>query len=131
MTRYLARLPSSSGFRSRLASFRSLASKASSLTIRMPPGSRSREVGDQRGGIHRHQGVQPVAGREDLLRREVDLKTADAGSVPRGARISAGKSGNVATSLPARAEVLVSCVPANCMPSPESPARRTVAERSS
>src|SRR5690606_9676724 len=42
-------------------------------------------------------------------------------------RISAGKSGNVATSLPARADVLVSCVPANCMPSPESPANRTVA----
>ncbi len=51
--------------------------------------------------------------------------------VPRGARISAGKSGNVATSLPARAEVLVNCVPANCMPSPESPQKRTVADSTS
>src|SRR5258708_2029410 len=52
-------------------------------------------------------------------------------SVPCGARISAGKSGNVAMSLPRMADVLVNCVPASCMPSPESPARRMVAETSS
>ena len=52
-------------------------------------------------------------------------------SVPFGARISAGKSGNVATSLPASAEVLVSWLPASCMPSPESPAKRTTTESSS
>src|SRR5436309_12035924 len=34
-------------------------------------------------------------------------------------------------SLPRIAEVLVNCVPANCMPSPESPARRMVADSSS
>ncbi len=43
----------------------------------------------------------------------------------------AGKSGNVATSLPASADVFVSCVPANCMPSPESPQKRTVAASTS
>jgi len=46
--------------------------------------------------------------------------------VPRGARISAGKSGKVATSLPESADVLVSWVPSNCIPSPESPHNRTV-----
>src|SRR5687767_15508638 len=47
-------------------------------------------------------------------------------SVPAGARISAGKSGNVLMSLPTRAEVSVNCVPASCIPSPESPAKRIV-----
>src|SRR5436190_23070180 len=46
--------------------------------------------------------------------------------VPAGARISAGKSGKVLMSLPSSALVSVNCVPANCMPSPESPAKRTV-----
>ena len=45
-------------------------------------------------------------------------------SVPAGARISAGKSGRVLRSLPANALSFVKCVPASCMPSPESPANR-------
>ena len=53
------------------------------------------------------------------------------GRVPAGARISAGKSGNVAMSLPSRAEVLVNWVPASCMPSPESPANRMVTDSTS
>src|SRR5919201_5723303 len=52
-------------------------------------------------------------------------------SVPAGARISAGKSGRVLTSLPRMAEALVNWVPASCMPSPESPAKRMVTESSS
>src|SRR5438067_13406442 len=48
--------------------------------------------------------------------------------VPAGARISAGKSGRVLMSLPSSAEVWVNWVPASCMPSPESPARRMVAD---
>jgi hypothetical protein len=51
-------------------------------------------------------------------------------SVPAGARISAGKSGSVLMSLPTRAEVSVNWVPASCMPSPLSPAKRTVTEGS-
>src|SRR5215210_995436 len=46
------------------------------------------------------------------------------GSVPAGARISAGKSGSVDRSFPNRADVLVNWVPVSCMPSPESPAKR-------
>src|ERR1043165_5926186 len=49
-------------------------------------------------------------------------------SVPAGARISAGKSGNVLISLPTSAEVSVNCVPASCIPSPESPANRMVTD---
>src|SRR6202167_436246 len=44
--------------------------------------------------------------------------------VPAGARISAGKSGNVDRSLPKRAELVVNRSPASCMPSPEAPAKR-------
>jgi hypothetical protein len=45
--------------------------------------------------------------------------------VPCGARISAGKSGKVARSLPASAVDSVNWPPVSCMPSPESPAKRT------
>src|SRR5215210_4482768 len=45
--------------------------------------------------------------------------------VPAGARISAGKSGSVARSLPATAVSSVKRLPTTCIPSPESPAKRT------
>src|SRR5205823_318037 len=45
--------------------------------------------------------------------------------VPCGARISAGKSGKVARSLPASAVESVNWPPVSCMPSPLSPAKRT------
>src|SRR5215470_19661495 len=48
------------------------------------------------------------------------------GSEPAGARISAGKSGSVEMSLPSRAVSEVNCDPVSCMPSPESPAKRTI-----
>ncbi len=47
-------------------------------------------------------------------------------TVPAGARISAGKSGSVARSLPNIAVASVNRLPASCMPSPESPAKRTM-----
>src|SRR3954451_18668845 len=46
-------------------------------------------------------------------------------TVPAGARISAGKSGRVARSLPNTAVASVNRLPASCIPSPESPAMRT------
>jgi hypothetical protein len=46
-------------------------------------------------------------------------------NVPCGARISAGKSGNVAKSLPASAADSMNCPPVSCIPSPLSPAKRT------
>src|SRR6185436_7495486 len=45
-------------------------------------------------------------------------------TVPAGARISAGKSGIVARSLPRTAVALVNRSPVSCIPSPESPANR-------
>ncbi len=44
--------------------------------------------------------------------------------VPCGARISAGKLGRVARSLPNAAASEVKRSPVSCMPSPESPAKR-------
>src|SRR5947208_9493243 len=44
--------------------------------------------------------------------------------VPAGARISAGKSGKVVRSFPARAASTVKREPVTCIPSPESPAKR-------
>src|SRR4051794_38363269 len=52
------------------------------------------------------------------------------GSEPAGARISAGKSGNVARSLPDTAVSEVKRPPVSCMPSPESPAKRMTTDSS-
>ncbi len=52
------------------------------------------------------------------------------GSEPAGARISAGKSGNVARSLPMIAVSLVKRSPVSCIPSPESPAKRMITRSS-
>jgi hypothetical protein len=52
------------------------------------------------------------------------------GRVPWGARISAGKLGRVAKSLPRPALSAVNRSPVNCMPSPESPAKRMTTRES-
>src|SRR6476659_3238618 len=57
-------------------------------------------------------------------------QTATPGSEPAGARISAGKSGSVARSLPISAVSLVNRSPVSCIPSPESPANRMITRSS-
>src|SRR3954468_21096598 len=52
------------------------------------------------------------------------------GRVPWGARISAGKLGSVARSLPNEADSWVKRSPVSCMPSPESPANRMITRSS-
>ena len=52
------------------------------------------------------------------------------GSVPWGARISAGKFGSVERSLPKLAVSWVKRSPVSCMPSPESPAKRMITRSS-
>src|SRR5258707_2365412 len=52
------------------------------------------------------------------------------GNEPAGARISAGKSGNVARSLPVSAVSEVNRPPVSCIPSPESPAKRMTTDSS-
>ena len=51
-------------------------------------------------------------------------------TVPAGARISAGYSGSVDRSLPNEALTDVNRSPVSCMPSPESPAKRTTTRSS-
>ena len=52
------------------------------------------------------------------------------GSVPCGARISAGKLGRVIRSLPKTADSWVNLSPVSCIPSPESPANRMITRSS-
>ena len=67
-------------------------------------------------------GASPGVWMSKLEKRSWNALTP--GSVPAGARISAGKSGNVAMSLPISAVVRVNWSPVSCIPSPESPANR-------
>jgi hypothetical protein len=53
-----------------------------------------------------------------------ELGTGGAATVPAGALISAGKSVTVATSSNNMAEITAKRCPVNCIPSPESPAKR-------
>src|SRR3546814_20701635 len=81
---------------------------------------RGRVDGDEHGGR--------IARGLDRGRAEVDMERRNANSVPCGARISAGKSGKVARSLPANAVDKVNWPPVNCIPSPLSPAKRTTTD---
>ena len=110
------------------AFFRSASLKSSVLTMRMPFVLQVGDVGLERGRVHGHQDVHRIARRVDVAWTRIDLEAARRpGSVPAGARISAGKSGKVARSLPNRAAVLVNWLPVICMPSPESPQKRMTA----
>ena len=93
----------------------------------MPPGSRSATLVTSAAGFIATRASSRSPGVKMSCEENWTWNPLTPARVPRGARISAGKSGNVATSLPSSADVLVSCVPSNCMPSPESPANRTVA----
>src|SRR5581483_5443856 len=62
---------------------------------------------------------------------KLSWKQLTTGKLRAGAHISAVKSGSVELSWPTFADVLVNCVPVNCMPSPESPAKRIVTVSSS
>ncbi len=58
---------------------------------------------------------------------ELDLESTHTGaSTARGANLSGEVWERCDVSLPSKADVLVSCVPRSCIPSPESPTRRTV-----
>src|SRR5260221_9480989 len=80
------------------------------------------EVGLERGRVHGDQHVGGVARGEDVVVGEVKLEAHTPGSVPAGARISAGKFGSVERSFPKLAVSCVNLSPASCIPSPESPA---------
>jgi hypothetical protein len=97
---------------------------ASELTISVPPRGRSlRFVLSAAGFIAtRTSGASP--GVRMSWSAKWSWKPETPGSEPAGARISAGKSGKVAKSLPTSAVSDVNRSPVSCMPSPESPANR-------
>ena len=104
--------------------------KASLLTMRMPPGSRSLRFVFRAAGFMATRALSRSPGVWMSWLLKWTWKPETPARVPAGARISAGKSGSVLMSLPRMAEALVNWVPASCMPSPESPANRMVTESS-
>ena len=58
----------------------------------------------------------------------MDLVARDAGERAGWGADLGGEVGSVLMSLPTSAEVSVNCVPASCIPSPESPANRMVTD---
>ena len=122
---YFARLPSSSGLASYFALSRLRLVNSPVSAMISPPGfSAARFTFSAAGFIAtRTSGASPAVLISRLPKLIWNADTPN--SVPCGARISAGKSGNVAKSLPANAVERVNCPPVSCMPSPESPAKRT------
>ena len=92
--------------------------KASELMITMPPRRTSSMFARRAAGLNETRTSGWSAGV--LMSREEKWiwKPDTPASVPAGARISAGKSGRVARSFPARAVDSVNFVPVSCMPSP-------------
>src|SRR4051794_10596226 len=122
--------PSSIGLDSYPAFFRLRSVNASVSTISVPPFGRSRRLVLSAAGFiaTRTSGWSP--GVRMSWSAKFSWKPETPGSEPAGARISAGKSGNVARSLPAIAVSEVKRPPVNCMPSPGSPANRITTESS-
>ena len=99
--------------------------KASSFTMSMPPFSRSAMFVLRAAGFMATNtfGLSPGVAMSRAAKWIWKAETP--ARVPAGARISAGKSGRVDRSLPRTAVALVKRSPVNCIPSPESPAKRT------
>src|SRR5664279_1856318 len=104
------------------ARFRSVKSAVSTMT--MPPSRTSGRFTLRAAGFMATStsGWSPGVAMSVLAKWSWKLETP--GRVPAGARISAGKLGSVAMSLPNVAVSAVKRSPVNCMPSPESPAKR-------
>ena len=120
-----ARVSSSSGLASYFALSRLRLVNSPVSTITSPPGLSAGKFTFSAAGFiaTSTSGASPAV----LIARLPKLiwNALTPNSVPCGARISAGKSGKVARSLPASAVDSVNCPPVSCMPSPESPAKRT------
>jgi hypothetical protein len=117
-------VPSSSGFAEYPAFWRFRSLNASRFRISVPPLGRSFRFVRSAAGFM----ATSTSGRSPGVRMSWSekwiWKPDTPGSEPAGARISAGKSGNVARSLPSEAVSLVKRPPVSCIPSPESPANR-------
>ena len=95
--------------------------------MRIPPAFRSATLVLSAAGFMATRTSTASPGVNTSLEEKLTWKPLTPGRVPAGARISAGKSGKVARSLPKRAAVLVNWLPVICMPSPESPQKRMTA----
>jgi hypothetical protein len=97
---------------------------SSVLTMIVPPGLRSERFALSAAGFIATSTSGWSPGVRMSWSAKCSWKLDTPGRVPAGARISAGKFGNVARSLPKAAASDVNRSPVNCIPSPESPANR-------
>ena len=102
----------------------------SSLTITVPPFSTSARFVISAAGFIATSTLGWSPGVRMSREAKWIWKAETPCGVPAGARISAGKSGSVARSLPTTAVASVKRLPVSCIPSPESPANRTTTRSS-
>ena len=98
--------------------------KASVLAMSVPPFARSPMFTLSAAGFIATSTLGWSPGVRMSWSAKCTWKPDTPGSEPAGARISAGKSGSVARSLPKTAVSVVKRSPVSCIPSPESPANR-------
>src|SRR6478609_3881131 len=92
----------------------------------VPPRGRSPRFALRAAGFIATSTVGASPGVTTLWSAKCNWKADTPGRVPAGARISAGKSGRVDRLLPNAAVSVVNRSPVNCIPSPESPAKRMI-----
>jgi hypothetical protein len=97
---------------------------SSVLTMMLAPRGRSRRLARRAAGFIATSTSGASPGVRTSWSAKCSWKLDTPGSVPWGARISAGKFGSVDRSLPSSAVSEVNRSPVSCMPSPESPANR-------
>ena len=129
-TRYSSSEPSSTGLDSYPTLARLRLVNSSVLTIRSAPRGRSPRLALRAAGFIATRTLGASPGVRMSWSAKCNWKLDTPGSVPAGARISAGKFGNVDKSLPNAAVSWVKRSPVSCMPSPESPAKRMMTRSS-
>ena len=123
-TLYLSRLPSSSGFDWYPAFLRFASTNAPELMMSVPASIRSLMFVLSPAGFIATSTSGASPGVWISFDEKWSWNPDTPNRLPAGARISAGKSGNVEMSLPASAAALANSLPVSCMPSPESPTNR-------
>ena len=97
---------------------------SSVLTITVAPAGRSAALARSAAGFIATSTSGASPGVMMSWSAKCSWKDETPGSVPAGARISAGKLGSVDRSFPKAAVSEVNRSPVSCIPSPESPAKR-------
>ncbi len=123
-TLYDSRLPSSSGLLSYPTFFSAFGVNSPVSTMIVDPFGTSPRFALSAAGFIATSTSGASPGVRMSWSAKCSWKLETPGSVPAGARISAGKSGSVDRSLPKTAVAEVNLSPVSCMPSPESPAKR-------